>query len=250
MDSESLPDQVILVTGGSQGIGRAIAGLLARNGARIVVAARGAEALVQAAAQINAQGGQALAVAADVTDPVQVERLVQATVDHFGRVDGLVNAAGVGTLATLPDTTLEIWQCTIEGNATSTFLCCRAVWGPMAAQGRGSILNIATSAVRDPHPAWSAYLASKAAVVALTESLAKEGYPLGIRVNALLPGATATGMRLANFPEDNPADLLSPEDVAAVAPIFFSPAAAHLFGVLLEVRKRPRGLSLAAPGTL
>ena len=237
-----LENQVIIVTGSSRGIGQAIALLFSREGARVVVVSRHVDACETVAGRIRSEGGQALVVPTDVADEAQVAHLVQATLAHFGRVDGLVNAAGIGLLVALPDTTLEMWQRTLDVNLTGTFLCCRAVWEPMARQGGGHILNISSSVVKDPHAGWSAYCASKAGVVALTESLAKEGYPLGIRVNVLLPGATATKMRLTNFPSDDPAQLLAPEDVAKVASFFSADAATHLYGANLEVRKRPRGL--------
>jgi 3-oxoacyl-[acyl-carrier protein] reductase len=237
-----LDGQVIIVTGSSRGIGEAIASLLAREGATVAVVARGAAACEKVVNQISAQGRHALAVPTDVSQEAQVGRLMATVLERFGRVDGLVNAAGAGQLASLPETTLEIWQRHLDVNLTGTFLCCRAVWAPMAEQGWGSILNVTSSAVIDPHAGWSAYLASKAGVVALTGCLAKEGYPLGIRVNGLLPGATATMMRAANFPMEDASDLLTPEEVAAVTPMFFGSAAKNLFGVQLEVRKHPRGM--------
>jgi NAD(P)-dependent dehydrogenase (short-subunit alcohol dehydrogenase family) len=237
-----LDGQVIIVTGSSRGIGEAIALLLAREGATVVVVARGAAACEAVVGRITAEGGRALSVPTDVVQERHVERLVAGVLAQFGQVDGLVNTAGVGQLASLPDTTLEIWQRHLDANLTGTFLCCRAVWAPMAEQGWGSILNVTSSAVNDPHAGWSAYLASKAGAVALTGCLAKEGYPLGIRVNGLMPGATATVMRAANFPTEDTSELLTPEEVAAVTPMFFTSTAKNLFGVQLEVRKRPRGM--------
>jgi NAD(P)-dependent dehydrogenase (short-subunit alcohol dehydrogenase family) len=237
-----LDGQVIIVTGSSRGIGEAIASMLAGEGAKVVVVARGRTSSEAVADRIRDKGGRALAVPTDVTREAEVERLVGTVLGEFGRVDGLVNTAGAGKLASLPDTTLEIWQQHLDVNLTGTFLCCRAVWAPMAEQGCGSILNVTSSAVNDPHAGWSAYLASKAGAVGLTGCLAKEGYPLGIRVNGLLPGATSTVMRAANFPAEDPSELLTPEEVAAVTPMFFTSAGRNLCGVQLEVRKRPRGM--------
>lgn len=240
--TKQLEGQIIIVTGSSRGIGKAIALLFAREGATVVVAARGATACEAVAERIAAQGGHGSAVPTDVSDEGQVGRLVDTSLAHFGRVDGLVNAAGVGHLAALPDTSLELWQRHLDVNLTGTFLCCRAVWLPMARQARGSILNVSSSALGDPHAHWCAYLASKGGVAALTGALAKEGYPVGIKVNALLPGATATKMRRSNFPSEDPGELLAPEEVAAAAFIFFTAAGRNLYGVQLEVRKRPRGM--------
>ena len=153
-----LKDQVIIVTGSSRGIGKAIALLFAREGATVVVAARGAAACEAVADRIQAQGGHALAVPTDVSDEGPVERLVDTSLAHFGQVDGLVNAAGVGHLASLPETSLELWQRHLDVNLTGAFLCCRAVWLPMARRARGSILNVSSSALGDPHARWSCLL--------------------------------------------------------------------------------------------
>jgi 3-oxoacyl-[acyl-carrier protein] reductase len=237
----SLEGRVIIVTGGSRGIGRAIAVRLAAEGARVAIIARHREPCEAAAGSIAAWGGCAVALPADVSDEAQVARMAAQAEARWGRVDGLVNAAGVGLLARLPETTLALWQRSLDVNLTGTFLCCRAVWEAMARQGHGSILNIASSAVNVPHPGWSAYCASKAGVVALTRVLAQEGHSLGIRVNALLPSATATRMRLSNFPTDDPDELLTPEDVAAAVPFFFRDDTRHVSGEQIEVRKAPRG---------
>jgi NAD(P)-dependent dehydrogenase (short-subunit alcohol dehydrogenase family) len=236
-----LQDQVIVVTGASQGIGRSIAIACAREGARVVVAARSEERLIGVVEEIAAQGGQALAVPTDVTDEAQVARLVKDTLSHFGTVTGLVNSAGVAPLSPIAETSLQVWQHTLDVNVTGTFLCCRAVWTPMAERGAGSILNISSGAGKRAHAEWVAYCASKWAVMGLTESLALEGFPLGIRVNALCPGPTDTPMREANFPGEDKSRLLTPEEVAEAAVFFFSSAAQHVRNAALDVRKQPRG---------
>ena len=243
----TLSGQVIVVTGGSQGIGRSIALACARQGAHVVVAARGADGLAAVAGEsvtrmaICSQGGDALAVPTDVTDEVQVERLVQTTLARYGRINGLVNSAGVAPLAPIAETSLEMWEETMAVNVTGTFLCCRAVWAPMARQGGGSILNISSGAGKRAHAGWVAYCASKWAVMGLTESLALEGFPLGIRVNALCPGPTATPMRRRNFPDEDQDRLLTPDEVAEAALFFFSDAARYVRNAALDVRKQPRG---------
>jgi NAD(P)-dependent dehydrogenase (short-subunit alcohol dehydrogenase family) len=156
-------------------------------------------------------------------------------------VDGLVNSAGVAPLSPIAETSLETWQWTMAVNVTGTFLCCRAVWTPMARQGGGSILNISSGSGKRAHAEWSAYCASKWAVMGLTESLALEGYPLGIRVNALCPGPTATPMRHDNFPDEDQGRLLTADEVAQAALFFFSDAAQYVRNAALDVRKQPRG---------
>ncbi len=236
-----LQDQVIIVTGASQGIGRSIAVACARQRAAVVLAARSAGTLATIAGVIRTAGGDALTIPTDVTVEAQVERLVAHTLDHYGRITGLVNSAGVSPLAPVTETSLEMWQHTLAVNTTGTFLCCRAVWGPMAEAGGGSILNISSGAGKRAHADWVAYCASKWAVMGLTESLALEGFPVGIRVNALCPGPTDTPMREANFPEEDKSHLLTPEEVAEAAVFFFSSAAEHVRNAALDVRKQPRG---------
>jgi NAD(P)-dependent dehydrogenase (short-subunit alcohol dehydrogenase family) len=236
-----LQDQVIVVTGASQGIGRNIAIACAGEGARVVLAARSQDRLVALAQEIQENGGQALAVPTDVTSEVQVAALVEATLEQYGQVDGLVNSAGISPLAPITETSLQVWERAMAVNVTGTFLCCRAVWQPMADRGGGSILNISSGAGKRAHAGWVAYCASKWAVMGLTESLALEGYPLGIRVNALCPGPTATPMRVENFPGEDQSKLLEPEEVARAALFFFSDAAQHVRNAALDVRKQPRG---------
>ena len=236
-----LQGHVIVVTGASQGIGQGIARACARAGAHVVAAARSGARLEVLAKEIRAGGGDALAVPTDVTDEAQVARLVGAALDRYGRVTGLVNSAGVAPLSPIEETSLAVWQHTLDVNVTGTFLCCRAAWRPMIEAGGGSILNISSGAGKRAHAEWVAYCASKWAVMGLTESLALEGFPLGIRVNALCPGPTATPMRRDNFPDEEQDPLLTPEEVAQAALFFFSDAAQYVRNAALDVRKRPRG---------
>jgi NAD(P)-dependent dehydrogenase (short-subunit alcohol dehydrogenase family) len=236
-----LDHQVILVTGASQGIGRAIALACARRGARVAVVARSADRLDQVVGEIEGKGGEALALPTDVTDETQVAQMVARTLARYGRVDGLVNSAGVSPLAPIAECTLETWEWTMRVNVTGTFLCCREVWTPMVQKRGGSILNISSGAGKRAHAEWVAYCASKWAVMGLTESLALEGYPLGIRVNALCPGPTATPMRSDNFPGEDQARLLTADEVAEAALYFFTPAAQYVRNAALDVRKQPRG---------
>jgi NAD(P)-dependent dehydrogenase (short-subunit alcohol dehydrogenase family) len=240
-DSQRLDGQAIIVTGASQGIGRAIALAFAREGASIVLAARTADKLNAVAAGIRAGGGEALAIPTDVTDELQVARMVEETLERYHQVDGLVNSAGVSPLASITETSLETWQRTMDVNVTGVFLCCRAVWTPMTRRGSGSILNISSGSGKRAHAEWSAYCTSKFAVMGLTESLALEGFPLGIRVNALCPGPTATPMRQDNFPGEDQSRLLTADDVAQSALFFFTEAARHVRNAGLDVRKQPRG---------
>ena len=137
-----LQGQVIIVTGGSQGIGRSIALACAREGASVVIAARTKARLDAVVEEMRAQGGEGLAVTTDVTDETQVNRMVETTLARYRRVDEQVNSAGISPLSPITETSLKTWRKTTEINVTGTFLCCRAVWTPMVEQGGGSILNI------------------------------------------------------------------------------------------------------------
>lgn len=236
-----LEGKAIVVTGASQGIGKGIALACARQGANVALAARSRGKLAQVAREIEEMDGKALVIPTDVTDEAQVDRMVQVSLDHFGQINGLVNSAGVSPLALITATTLATWEHCMQVNVTGTFLCCRAVWKPMADRGGGSILNISSGAGKRAHAGWVAYCASKWAVMGLTESLAQEGYPLGIRVNALCPGPAATPMRTANFPDEDPSVLLTPDEVAQAALFFFTQAAQYVRNAALDVRKQARG---------
>lgn len=236
-----LTQKVIIVTGASQGIGEAIARRFAKENASILLVSRRAQALQNIASEIAHQGGMAHAVATDVTDESQVENMVRICREIFGRIDGLVNSAGISPLCPITQTSLDVWERTLSVNVTGTFLCCRAVWPYMKERHEGGILNISSGAGKQAHPNWVAYCASKWAVMGLTESLALEGFPFGIRVNALCPGPTATPMRLQNFPEEDPTVLLQPEEVAEAALFFFSEGSKYVLNAAMDVRKRPRG---------
>ena len=190
-----LTNQVAIITGAGRGIGQAIAQAYAREGARLVLAARSQPELEQTAAEIAKSGAQAIAVPTDVTDPAQAERLASAALTRFGRIDLLVNNAGVsGPVGPLQDNDIAQWAETISVNLTGTFLVCRAVIPAMVKQGGGKIINLSGAGAANAWSNLSAYCASKAAVVRLTEGLAQELAPHNIAVNALGPGSVHTSM--------------------------------------------------------
>lgn len=208
----SLGGKVALVTGAGRrgGIGEAVAKRLARDGAHVVVgdicapptelahAGSGQwEELEGIAGEIVELGVQSLPVRVDVTDAESVEAMVAQTKDRFGRLDVLVNNAGA---AIGPSPVLqmaeEAWRRTLEINATGTFLCSKFALPPMIEGGRGGrIINMSSLAAERPKPYASAYAASKAAVVALTQSMAQEVADFGITVNAVLPGDVDTVLK-------------------------------------------------------
>jgi NAD(P)-dependent dehydrogenase (short-subunit alcohol dehydrogenase family) len=190
-----LSRKVALVTGGSRGIGKAVAAGLASEGARIMIAARNSDEVEQARDQMKSAGADVCGLATDVADATQVERLVDETIVRFGRIDVLVNAAGVqGPIGPLWKADPVQWRRALDINLYGTMLCCRSVVPHMIAAGGGKIINFSGGGATGPRSNFSAYAASKAAVVRMTETLADETRPFNIGVNAIAPGIVNTRM--------------------------------------------------------
>jgi NAD(P)-dependent dehydrogenase (short-subunit alcohol dehydrogenase family) len=196
-----LKGRVAVVTGGAAGLGRQMAGALAELGADVVVCGRKEERCRLAANELETLGGRALAVGCDVTQPADVQRMVDATLAAFGRIDVLVNNAGRAWGSPLEDMRLEDWQKVLDTNLTGTFLCAQVVGRVMIRERRGAIVNIASvSGLGGAHPdvlRAAAYHASKGGVIAFTRDLACEWAAHGIRVNAIAPGWFPTHMSKA-----------------------------------------------------
>ena len=190
-----LRGQVVLVTGGGRGLGRIYAQTLAAAGAAVAVLARSAEQVAETVCTIEAAGGRALALAADVTDQPAVERAVAEVERRLGPIDLLVNNAGVGgPLGPLWEVDPDDWWRTIDIHVRGSFLCARAVLPAMIARRRGRIINLASAAGAYRWPLVSAYAVAKAAVIKLTENLAAETKRHGIAVFAVHPGIATTGL--------------------------------------------------------
>ena len=190
-----LEGQVAVITGAGRGIGRAIALSYAREGAQLALAARSESELEQTVVAVTELGAEAIAVPTDITSQGHTERLAQAVVERFGRIDVLVNNAGIsGPIGPLQDNDIAEWVDTINVNLTGTFLVCRAVIPVMLEQGGGRIINLSGAGVANAWSNMSAYCSSKVAVVRLTEVLAQELEGKGIFVNALGPGSVHTSM--------------------------------------------------------
>ena len=203
LDTFSLSGQVSVVTGGNRGIGRALATALAEAGSDVVLLVRDREGTATAIAELEALGVSALAVAADVTEPRQVQRAVDEVLSRLGQVDVLVNNAGTCIHRPALEVTEEEWRLVMNVNVDGVWNCSQAFGRHMVAQRSGVIVNIGSiSGQIVNRPQWQpAYNASKAAVHQLTKSLAAEWAPYGVRVNALAPGYIKTEMAPVDEPQ-------------------------------------------------
>lgn len=203
-----LREQVAVVIGGTGVLGGALAEGLARAGAKVVVAGRDAERGAACAARIEAAGGEALFAPVDVTQRRSIEELLAAVLTRAGRVDMLVNGAGVNAGSAYFEATDEDWEWVLRSNLTAVHYACQVFGAHFVSTGQGgSILNIASVTADRPLSRVFAYSASKAAVVNLTQNVARELAPHGVRVNALCPGF---------FPAEQNRKILTPERVERI----------------------------------
>src|SRR5262245_57038414 len=189
-----LKDRTALITGGSQGIGRACALVLAETGADVAIAGRNLEKLNGVAQEVQALGRKALAIRVDVCDPAEVKAAFAEHVKHFGRLDILVNNAGVAKDTLLLRMKLEEWGTVVDTNLKGTFLCCQEGIKLMLRQRYGRIINISSVVGHTGNPGQVNYVASKAGLEGLTRALALEVASRNITVNAIAPGFIDTAM--------------------------------------------------------
>lgn len=238
-----LQDQVAVVTGGGQNIGRAIALKMAEAGASVAVLDINEETLRAVAEEIRGLGSRALACVTDVTSAESVRAAIDAVLEEFGRLDILVNNAGIVRDALLPRLDEGDWKAVLDVNLTGTYHCSKAVVRPMLKQRSGRIINIASVIGLMGNAGQSNYAASKAGIVGFTKSIARELGSRGITVNAIAPGFIVSAMteRLPDEAKEAMKQQIPlgrfgvPEDVADVALFLASPAASYVTGQVLNV---------------
>jgi len=212
-----LAGKIAIVTGSSSGIGKAIALTFAEEGACVVVAARRQHLCEQTVKQIREKGGEAMAIQTDVTDEAQVDRLITETVKRYGRLDLLVNNAGIGGGGPIENTSTETFDLVLNTNLRGTFFCCRAGFRQMKQHGGGTIINMSSVAGVQAWAGTGTYSASKHGIMALTRSLADEGRPYKIKVSAICPGGVADELVDASPEEILRSEKISPYDIAETA---------------------------------
>ena len=237
--------KVALVTGAAAGIGRATAERIASEGGSVCCVDLSAEAVEETAKRCTEQGGQALAVRCDVSAPSDVKAAVAKCIERFGRLDALVNIAGILSLEHTHEVELEKWNQVLAVNLTGTFLFCQAALPHLLERG-GAIVNTSSTSALAGMPYAAAYGASKAGILALTRTLAVEYAKKGLRANAVCPGSikTAMGSR-SRLPENMDFELVKrampldkargPEVVAAVIAMLASDDGAHINGESIRV---------------
>ncbi len=228
-------DKCAIITGSGRGIGRATAVELSRRGYSVVLVSRTAGDLEETAALLDGESVQAVA---DVTNAAAMADVVARTVNQFGRIDAIVNNAGLAPMKPIEQTDDLTFSDVIATNLSAAFTLSRLAWPHLKVNG-GTIVNISSLAAIDPFPGFSAYAAAKAGLEGLTRALAKEGAEHGIRSVAVAPGGVETAMfralpGMADVPEES---LLSPEDVATVIADCITSPLRHASGETIRLRR-------------
>jgi NAD(P)-dependent dehydrogenase (short-subunit alcohol dehydrogenase family) len=240
-----LDGRVALVTGASSGLGRAMAQALAAAGARVVVAARRREALEESVAAIKEEGGQAVALVADLADPLALEEVARRAAEPFGAVTILVNAAGVNLRQPIEEVDLAAWQLTLQLHLGTPFFLTRALVPGMQAQGYGRIINLASLQSQRAFPNSAPYGAGKGGIVQLTRAMAEAWSRHGINANAIAPGFFPTELTAPVFDDPASAEALAGRtaigrngtlaDIAGPTVFLASPASGYVTGQTLYV---------------
>jgi 3-oxoacyl-[acyl-carrier protein] reductase len=248
-----MPESVAIVTGASQGIGRATAVRLAKDFSGVVLAARSAEALQEVAAEVKSNGADSLTVAVDLHKKASAKTLVRKTLDRFGRIDALLNIAGAVPQIGLFEMTDEQWRDGLELKLHGARRLTIFAWDALKAS-KGSVVLISGSAALDPKPGFAAVATINAAIIALAKAFAEQGIKDGVQVNSVVPGPVMTGRRKSFMEKWAPANGMTveeatkkfpaevgisrygePEEVADLMAFLVSPAAKWLTGTAVRI---------------
>jgi NAD(P)-dependent dehydrogenase (short-subunit alcohol dehydrogenase family) len=236
MNTPQTPEPVALITGAGRGVGRATAQQFAAHGYRVVICARTVSQIQETARSISAAGGSVLGMRCDVSKAGDVGALFDSTLEHFGRVDVLINAAAILVRQPFAQMSMDTWDRVMAVNLRGAVLCCRRAFDVMIPQGGGVIINISSLSGFpnvEKFPGLSAYNVSKYAVAGLSEILAVEGQPHHIRVLTVSPGAVDTEMLRQAGHQLKPG--MTPDDLARILLFLASDDARHLSGVNIPI---------------
>jgi len=237
-DGEKLAGKVALITGGSRGIGKAVAAAYARQGARVFICARGEGDLARTVNEIRDAGGDIAGLEGDVGKAEDAQRIVETAVKRYGRIDVLVNNASLlGSRVTIADYPIADWEEVVRVNLTGVFLLTQQVLQVMIQQRQGSIINVSSGVGRTGKARWGAYACSKAGLEGFTQVLADELKDSGIRVNSVNPAATRTAMRAEAYPDEDPLTLPAPEEIMPIFLYLASDESVGVTGKALDARE-------------
>ena len=236
-----LKGKTAMITGGSKGLGRALAKRFAEEGAAVSLCARDADEIAAVVSEIEAAGGRAIGRVADVTSEEDLGAWLAATLEELGPVDVFVNNASVlGPRVAIEEYPADAWRQVIEVNLTGAFLAAKAVIPALREHG-GSMIHVSSGVGDHGRPLWGAYCASKNGLEALSEMLAGELGEYGIRSNAVDPGSMRTEMRAAAYPDEDPGQLPTPAEVADVFVWLASDRSADVTGRRFRAKEFDRG---------
>lgn len=239
-ETKKLTGKVALITGGSRGIGRAIASAFADQGAEVFICGRNARDVARAIEEIRLAGGTIDGASGDIAEPADVQRIVQQAVARFGALDVLVNNASLlGPRVTIAAYDFAAWREVMGTNINGLFLVTHAVLPIMLARRSGVIINLTSGVGRVGKARWGAYAVSKAALEGFTQVLADELRGEGIRVNSVNPAATRTQMRAQAYPTEDPMTLPHPESIMAIFVYLASDESVAVSGQALNAREWP-----------
>ena len=237
-DGRKLAGKVALITGGSRGIGKAVASAYARHGARVFICARGEGDLARTVNEIRDAGGEIAGLAGDIGNLEDARRIVETAVKRYRRIDVLVNNASLlGSRVAIADYPITDWEAVMRVNLTGVFLLTQQVLQVMIPQRQGSIINVSSGVGRIGKARWGAYACSKAGLEGFTQVLADELKDCGIRVNSVNPAATRTAMRAEAYPDEDPLTLPAPEEIMPIFIYLASDESVGVTGKALEARE-------------